>query len=110
MNAETQEQRKLALTVARVGKHCLCFAHPQQALNLTQGSSRNRLKEIRTSIIKAMAIVEALIDFGEGDNIEDGVYDNGKYYRYFLVNRVPICVHLQRGLSFKNFEAPFLTT
>ena len=94
MNAETQEQRKLALTVARVGKHCLCFAHPQQALNLTQGSSRNRLKEIRTSIIKAMAMVEALIDFGEGDNIEDGVYDNGKYYRYFLVNCVPICIRL----------------
>jgi hypothetical protein len=26
-----------------------------------------------------MALIEALIDFGEDENIEDDVYDNGKH-------------------------------
>lgn len=29
-------------------------------------------------MIKSMALIEALIDFGEDENIEDDVYDNGK--------------------------------
>lgn len=32
----------------------------------------------RTQLIQGMALVEALIDFGEDENIEDDVYDNGK--------------------------------
>lgn len=32
----------------------------------------------RTQLIKSMALIEALIDFGEDENIEDDVYDNGK--------------------------------
>lgn len=30
-----------------------------------------------------MALVEALIDFGEDENIEDDVYDNGRMSRFF---------------------------
>lgn len=39
----------------------------------------------RTQLIQSMALVEALIDFGEDENIEDDVYDNGMINCYFLL-------------------------
>ncbi|KAF9560459.1 tRNA modification GTPase gtpbp3, mitochondrial [Mortierella alpina] len=57
LNAETEAQRKLALRQA-------------------DGGLRNLYESWRTQLIQGMALIEALIDFGEDENIEDGVYDN----------------------------------
>ncbi|KAI0771540.1 tRNA modification GTPase TrmE [Trametes elegans] len=56
IDAETETQRKLALRTA-------------------EGATRARLELLRNEIIQCMALVEALIDFGEGEDIEDGVYE-----------------------------------
>ncbi|KAF9430124.1 tRNA modification GTPase gtpbp3, mitochondrial [Podila epigama] len=57
LNAETEAQRRLALRQA-------------------DGGLKNLYDSWRTQLIQGMALVEALIDFGEDENIEDGVYDN----------------------------------
>jgi tRNA U34 5-carboxymethylaminomethyl modifying GTPase MnmE/TrmE len=50
------------------------------ALTLTvKGSARARFEQLRTEIIGCLAKVEALIDFGEGEEIEEGVYEEGWY-------------------------------
>ncbi|KAG0304077.1 tRNA modification GTPase gtpbp3, mitochondrial [Dissophora globulifera] len=59
LNAETEAQRRLALRQA-------------------EGGLKNLYDSWRTQLIKSMALIEALIDFGEDENIEDDVYDNGK--------------------------------
>lgn len=41
-----------------------------------------------------MALVEALIDFGEDENIEDDVYDNGKPGRCFFFSVFSFSFHL----------------
>ncbi|KAG0044000.1 tRNA modification GTPase gtpbp3, mitochondrial [Gryganskiella cystojenkinii] len=56
LNAETEAQRRLALRQA-------------------DGGLRHLYDNWRTELIKCMALIEALIDFGEDENIEDGVYD-----------------------------------
>ncbi|KAF9122771.1 tRNA modification GTPase gtpbp3, mitochondrial [Mortierella sp. 14UC] len=57
LNAETEAQRRLALRQA-------------------DGRLKNLYERWRTELIKSMALIEALIDFGEDENIEDDVYDN----------------------------------
>lgn len=39
---------------------------------------RERYDNIRQEIIKCLAFMEALIDFGEGEDIEDGVYEQAR--------------------------------
>ncbi|KAK0242322.1 tRNA modification GTPase TrmE [Armillaria nabsnona] len=48
------------------------------ALNAVGGSMRERYDNIREEIIKCLAFMEALIDFGEGEDIEDGVYEQAR--------------------------------
>ncbi|KDN51024.1 hypothetical protein RSAG8_00653, partial [Rhizoctonia solani AG-8 WAC10335] len=55
INAETEAQRKGAMRVA-------------------EGGSRRRFESIRNEIIRCRTLAEALIDFGEGEEIEDGVW------------------------------------
>ncbi|KAF9900600.1 tRNA modification GTPase gtpbp3, mitochondrial [Linnemannia zychae] len=57
LNAETEAQRRLALRQA-------------------DGGLKTLYDRWRTELIKSMALIEALIDFGEDENIEDDVYDN----------------------------------
>lgn len=59
INAETESQRKAALMAA-------------------DGVTRNRFEQLRTEIIQCLALVEALIDFGEGEDIEEGVYEQAR--------------------------------
>ncbi|KAF9312605.1 tRNA modification GTPase gtpbp3, mitochondrial [Podila horticola] len=59
LNAETEAQRRLALRQA-------------------DGGLKTLYDTWRTQLIQSMALVEALIDFGEDENIEDDVYDNAK--------------------------------
>ncbi|KAG9287282.1 hypothetical protein G9A89_008912 [Geosiphon pyriformis] len=54
LNAETEVQRR-------------------QALRQAQGGLRNLYEKWRKELIENMALVEAVIDFGEEENIEDGV-------------------------------------
>ncbi|CAG8433334.1 13065_t:CDS:10 [Ambispora gerdemannii] len=56
INAETEMQRR-------------------QALRQAQGRLRNLYETWRQQLIENMALVEAVIDFGEEENIEDGVLD-----------------------------------
>lgn len=38
---------------------------------------RHAYESMRSDIISAMSVVEALIDFGEDENIEDDAYEPG---------------------------------
>ena len=42
-----------------------------------QGKVKDEMDQIRREVIKCLALVEALIDFGEGEDIEEGTYDQG---------------------------------
>ena len=42
-----------------------------------QGETRAEYDSLRSQIIHCLAQVEALIDFGEGEDIEEGVYELG---------------------------------
>ena len=35
------------------------------------------MDNLRNDVIKCLALLEALIDFGEGEDLEEGVYDQG---------------------------------
>jgi tRNA modification GTPase len=81
IDAETEGQRKLALRVAGVGertRHPQIFANPADKESTSQGAARERYEGIRRDIIHCLAMVEALIDFGEGEDIEEGVYEQGE--------------------------------
>ncbi|KAJ7283402.1 hypothetical protein C8J57DRAFT_1053607 [Mycena rebaudengoi] len=59
IDAETEGQRRIAVRAAG-------------------GAMRAQFEELRTEIIGCLAKVEALIDFGEGEDIEDGVYEEAR--------------------------------
>ncbi|KAH9918164.1 tRNA modification GTPase TrmE [Fomitopsis serialis] len=59
INAETESQRKAALIAAG-------------------GIARNHFEKLRKDIIQCLALVEALIDFGEGEDIEEGVFQQAR--------------------------------
>jgi len=66
IDAETEGQRKVAL----------------QAV---EGVTRQKFDELRKGIISALAKVEALIDFGEGEEIEEGVFEEGESEASFVL-------------------------
>lgn len=49
-------------------------------MNDTQGETRSQYEALRQQIIHCLAQIEALIDFGEGEDIEDGVFENGAVF------------------------------
>lgn len=59
IDAETSVQRKLALRAAG-------------------GAIRKKYDDLRERIIYCLAMVEAIIDFGEGEEIEDGVWEKAQ--------------------------------
>ncbi|OCH95896.1 tRNA modification GTPase TrmE [Obba rivulosa] len=59
VDAETETQRRLAIQAAR-------------------GQTRARFEKLREDIIKCLALIEAIIDFGEGEEIEEGIYDQAR--------------------------------
>ncbi|TFK74386.1 tRNA modification GTPase TrmE [Pluteus cervinus] len=59
INADTESQRRLAL--GAVGGHV-----------------RAQFDDLRSRIIRCLANVEALIDFGEGEEIEEGIYEQSQ--------------------------------
>ena len=77
LNAETEAQRRIALKAAGVR----CSRLPFQPFTVSeiyiQGVTRAQYDELRSSIICCLANIEALIDFGEGEDLEEGVYEQG---------------------------------
>jgi tRNA modification GTPase len=67
LNAETEMQRKIALRQA-------------------DGSLRHQYENWRKQLIKCMALTEAVIDFGEDENIEDNVLVDGRLSFYDNLN------------------------
>ncbi|KAJ7122831.1 tRNA modification GTPase TrmE [Mycena epipterygia] len=59
IDAETEGQRRIALRAAG-------------------GATRAQFEQLRTEIIGCLSKIEALIDFGEGDDIEEGVYEEAR--------------------------------
>ncbi|TFK56232.1 tRNA modification GTPase GTPBP3 [Heliocybe sulcata] len=59
VDAETETQRRLALSAAG-------------------GVSRARFEDLRQGIIKCLAMVEAIIDFSETEDVEDGVFEEAR--------------------------------
>ncbi|KAG9015035.1 mitochondrial splicing system protein [Tulasnella sp. JGI-2019a] len=48
------------------------------ALHAAQGLTSQRFQQLRDQIIYALAMVESIIDFGEGEGIEDGVWETAQ--------------------------------
>ena len=38
---------------------------------------KREMDDLREDVIKCLALLEALIDFGEGEDLEEGIYDQG---------------------------------
>lgn len=49
-----------------------------------QGASRAQFEHLRSGIIHCLAMVEALIDFGEGEDLEEGVFEQGLYRVFYI--------------------------
>lgn len=48
-------------------------------MNYLKGETRSQYDSLRQQIIHCLAHAEALIDFSESEDIEDGVYDQGNF-------------------------------
>ncbi|KAJ2925638.1 hypothetical protein H1R20_g11457, partial [Candolleomyces eurysporus] len=59
IDAETEGQRRVAVRAA-------------------EGVTKQKFDKLRADIISSLAKVEALIDFGEGEEIEEGVYEDAE--------------------------------
>jgi hypothetical protein len=74
-----------------------------------KGEIKTKFDGLRQRIISALAKVEALIDFGEGDEIEEGVYDDGAFTlpnrQYVsLSQKQPRLRYLRSKTSFKDIS------
>lgn len=48
------------------------------SVRAAEGKIRKSFDELRKGVISALAKVEVLMDFGEGEEIEEGMYDDGE--------------------------------
>ncbi|KAF9526748.1 hypothetical protein CPB83DRAFT_769760 [Crepidotus variabilis] len=58
------------------------------ALGSAGGETRAKYDTLRKKIIHCLAQVEALIDFGEGEDIEEGVYEQAKQEAFSLLQEI----------------------
>ncbi|KAJ3512923.1 hypothetical protein NLJ89_g3247 [Agrocybe chaxingu] len=96
--AESGEFTRQALLAGRLdltqveGLHDLIEADTEvqriQALGTAGGETRAQYDSLRSQIIHCLAQVEALIDFGEGEDIEEGVYDRAKAEASTLLSQI----------------------
>ncbi|KAF9268317.1 tRNA modification GTPase TrmE [Marasmius fiardii PR-910] len=70
------------------------------ALRTVGGEIRERFESLRGEVIHVLAMVEALIDFGEGEDLEEGVFEQGMSSAYaawfFEYLRIPLFSDLAR--------------
>ncbi|KAH9978113.1 tRNA modification GTPase TrmE [Lactifluus volemus] len=69
VDADTESQRRAALRVAG-------------------GETRVKFQALREEIIACLALVEALIDFGEGEDIEEGVFEEARQRAQRLKDKI----------------------
>ena len=58
----------------------------------------------RKQLIENTAFLEAIIDFGEDENIEDGVLERGKIVKLKLKKNFLMIVNICSDGKYKNFE------
>lgn len=75
IESETEAQRNLALQQAGVSNEQECYA---SSLRFHQGQMRKAYESMRADIISAMSVMEALIDFGEDENIDESTYQSAQ--------------------------------
>ncbi|KAF7331723.1 tRNA modification GTPase TrmE [Mycena kentingensis (nom. inval.)] len=69
VDAETEGQRRMALAAAG-------------------GATRARFDQLRADIIRCLAKIEALIDFSEGEDIEEGVYEDAREDAFHILTTI----------------------
>jgi tRNA modification GTPase len=57
---------------------------PSQRNLSVQGGARVQFHALREEVVACLALVEALIDFGEGEDLEEGVFAEGNVHVCFL--------------------------
>jgi len=57
-------------------------------VDLVQGGARAQFHALREEVVACLALVEALIDFGEGEDLEEGVFAQGNVYIRCFSGRV----------------------
>src|SRR5262245_7986999 len=62
----------------------------------SQGTTRAQLDRLRSEIIQSLALLEALIDFGEGEDIEEGLYEQGNFLPFLSVSALKFPTVLAR--------------
>lgn len=87
IDADTEVQHQYALRAVQV---CFSFFHGTQVrarstYAMGKGDIRNEYTHLRTRIIKALSLVEAVIDFSEGEDLESGVFEQGRL-QFFIVS------------------------
>ena len=75
IDAETEGQRRIAMRAATVlpSPICRCALFNTQK----QGTVKVQFDELRSGIISCLANIEALLDFGEGEDLDGDVYEQG---------------------------------
>ena len=68
----------------------------------SQGYVKREMDKLREGVINCLALLEALIDFGEGEDLEEGVYDQGlsllNVSSALVTNRLAIAVERAQSL------------
>ena len=77
IDADTESQRRAALRVARVGWAYFPCLPLLNIICSVQGDARVQYHALREEVVACLALVEALIDFGEGEDLEEGVFAQG---------------------------------
>ena len=76
------------------------------AADFLQGEARKEFAALREDIVGCLALVEALIDFGEGEEIEEGVFEEGAcvararltiFWDVGLFEHLLMMIYVQRG-------------
>lgn len=84
LNAETEAQRRQALRQAQVWNilyvrnNNLASSGQFPVILILKGGLKILYENWRKQLIENTAFLEAIIDFGEDENIEDGVLERGK--------------------------------
>lgn len=79
VESDTETQRKLAARQASVRELRSMRSRSIQAdTSAAQGQMSKKFNAMRSRIIEASSLIEALIDFGEDEGISEGVFDQGR--------------------------------
>ena len=78
INADTSVQRQAALQAVGVRLRRYEAARNSALIPFLQGVLKHRFENLRSTILRSLSLVEAVIDFGE-EEVEEDVYIEGQY-------------------------------